>query len=428
LRLFIPLLLILTTPAAADDPPARVRSELSPRDSAWVGQRVTLAITLSTPDLFAGVPSFDMPDVAGAVVLPPAGSAVVGSETIDGESFTTQRHEFAIYAQRAEVVRIPAFVIRFESNSGFGTPAINRDVTTTDVSFTARTPPGAEGLGVVIAARNLKVRDEWQPEPKSVKVGDAFTRTVTVTADDVPGMVFPAFRLGGVDGLAAYPKEPAVNDHSERGSLTGERVESITYVCEAAGNATIPSRSLTWYDLDASKLKTVKIPGRTFAVAPAVSSVSTSNSPAPPKRPRWWQAAAAVAALLTICGLLAARFWPVLAGWAANRAECESRYFGAFGRACRSDDPHRAYVALLQWLDRFRGLSLDEFTRLAGEPRLTAAIADLTDRVYVRPNARPPAGWSGNHLFSLVARTRRGLRSSTVRCASHALPHLNPTE
>src|SRR5262249_52395321 len=162
------------------EPPPRVKVELSPKDGAWVGQRVTLAITLSTPDLFAGAPDFDLPTIPGAVVLPP-GSPIVGSETIGDTTFTTQRHEFAVYAQRAEVVRIPAFAIRFESNAGFGQPTIARQVTTGAVSFTAKTPPGADGLGIVIAARHLEVTDEWQPEPKAPRVGDAFTRTLTVT-------------------------------------------------------------------------------------------------------------------------------------------------------------------------------------------------------------------------------------------------------
>src|SRR5262249_46511061 len=138
------LLLFFAAPALADDPPARVRVELSTKDGAWVGQRVTLAITLSTPDLFAGAPSFAMPPIPGAVVLPPASSPVVGSETIGDTTFTTQRHEFAVYAQRAEVVRIPAFAIHFESNAGFGKPLIERRVTTEAVSFTAKSPPGAD--------------------------------------------------------------------------------------------------------------------------------------------------------------------------------------------------------------------------------------------------------------------------------------------
>ena len=106
MRPVLPLLLAATSAAAAAaDPPPRVAVALAPKDGAWVGQRVAFVVTLSTPDLFAGAPSFDVPPIPGVVVLPPAGSPVIGSETVGGDSFTTQRHEFAVYAQRPGTVR-----------------------------------------------------------------------------------------------------------------------------------------------------------------------------------------------------------------------------------------------------------------------------------------------------------------------------------
>ena len=88
--------LLLISTVLAIDPAPRVTIEILPKDGAWVGQRVTVAITLATPDFFSGVPTFDWPPITGVVVVPPAGSPVVGSETVDGVSFTTQRHEFAV--------------------------------------------------------------------------------------------------------------------------------------------------------------------------------------------------------------------------------------------------------------------------------------------------------------------------------------------
>src|SRR5262249_12707546 len=55
-RFAVLLLAFVAAPAVAADPQPRVKVELSPKADAWVGQRVTLAITLSTPDFFSGVP------------------------------------------------------------------------------------------------------------------------------------------------------------------------------------------------------------------------------------------------------------------------------------------------------------------------------------------------------------------------------------
>jgi hypothetical protein len=427
-NLAVVLHLLAIAPGAADDPPARVKVELSPKEGAWVGQKVTLAITISTPDLFAGAPSFDLPSVPGAVVLPPEGSPVVGSETFGETTFTTQRHEFAVYAQRTGEVRIPAFMIRFESNAGFGQPIIKRQVSTEPIAFTAKTPPGAGGLGTVIAARNLKVTDEWQPEPQSPRMGDAFTRTLTVTADDVPGMVFPPFRLDGIDGLAAYPKEPTVNDHNERGELTGQRIEMITYVCEADGTVTVPDRTLTWYDLDANELKTAQVPGRTFTIAPAPKPDRTPGpaTPAPNARTGRWRDVASIGIVLVSCGIVAALLWRRCARPYDSWAESEPASFARLRRACRCDDPHGAFVALLYWLDRFGPMSLEEFSRRSDDPALTGAIAVLAEHAYTRPGARLSAEWSGTPLFARITIARRRLRSSATRARADSLPPLNP--
>jgi hypothetical protein len=421
------LLLLSSASNAADDPNPRVEIELATKEEVWVGQRVALAITLATPDLFAGAPSFDLPPIPGAVVLPPPGSPVVGSERIGDSTFTTQRHEFAVYAQRAGLVQIPAFAIRFESNAGFGRPIVKRQVITKALSFVAKPPPGAGGLGTVIAARNLKVFDDWRPEPRAPRVGDAFTRTLTVTADDVPGMVFPSFRLDGVDGLAVYPKEPAVNDHTDRGSLTGQRIETITYVCEAVGTATVSDRTLTWYDLVANELKTTKVPGRSFAIAPAPKPDPAPDAAAgaPSARFGRWRDVVAIGSCLILGGPLAAWLWRRCVRsyqiWSGSEPAC----FARFRRDCRSNDPHAAFVALLRWLDRFGPKSLDEFAHRAGDPELTGEIAAIADRVYV-PLDAPSVNWSGEQLFVRTALARRRLAVSTTRPGAHSLPPLNP--
>jgi hypothetical protein len=424
------LLLLLVTPAVAADAEPRVKVELSPRDGAWVGQRVTLAVTLHAPDLFAGVPSFDVPPIPGAVVVPPAGSPVIGSESVGGDMFTTQRHEFAVYAQRPGVVRIPPFPIRFETNAGFGKPTVRRQVTTAELSFTAKTPPGAEGLGTVIAARGLTVTDEWRPEPKAAKVGDAFTRTLTVAAADVPGMVFPPLRGDVVEGLAAYPKQPAVDDRTDRGMLTGRRVETVTYVCEKPGTVTVPDRTLTWFDLDAKELKTVKLQGRTFTVSPNPNAAATpAAAPAPtPPRAGWWWILGAAGGLAALGWFVTVRVWPWWKLVRAERAESDARYFARFRHACHASDPHGVYVALVAWLDRFGPMTIDDFIARAGDPELAKGIDALRDRVYTRSDPAATVMWSAHHLLERTESARRRCRSATGHLGADPLPPLNPSD
>ena len=128
----------------------------------------------------------------------------------------------------------------------------------------------------MISARNLKVEETWTPEPGKAKAGDAFTRTITFTAPEVPAMAFPPFPAVKIDGLGIYAKPPEVLDKSNRSSLSGNRRDTITYVCQRAGQFTIPAVRLTWFDLDAQKLRTIDFPARHLSVSsnPALESTA----------------------------------------------------------------------------------------------------------------------------------------------------------
>ena len=421
------LALVLTTQTPTTDLAPRARVQVSPKEGGWVGQCVTLTITLATPDLFAGVPVFEFPPIPGAIVLPPAGSPDVGSERVDDTTFTTQRHAFSIYAQRPGTIHIPPIPIRFESNAGYGKPTIARRVTAEEVSFTAKNPPGAEELGTVIATADLEVAADWQPEPKTPKVGDAFTLTVTVTASDVPGMVLPPLRFGPINGVAAYPKEPVVNDQTVRGELTGRRTDTVTFICERPGTVTIPDRALSWFDLTSEQLKTERIGGRTFEVAPDPKSMVEQGPSAPeePERGGWWRLPALVA-IVILSGLLVRGMWTWWKQIRAARAGSETAFFARFGQACRAADAHTIYVAFLGWLDHFGPMTVHDFTDRAGDPQLTQAVNDLRNRLYSRSDRVGP--WTEAHaLFVRAKLARRRLRTKnpSIR-AAHSIPPLNP--
>lgn len=53
-------------------------------------------------------------------------------------------------------------------------------------------------------------------------------------------------------GLGVYPKPPVVEDAMQRGEFTGQRVETVTYICEQPGTYTLPALTipalLRWLD------------------------------------------------------------------------------------------------------------------------------------------------------------------------------------
>jgi hypothetical protein len=273
--LMVSLAILISGAASAQEP--KVRSTLAKQDDLWVGQRIPFVVELLAPGFFSGTASFDLPNPPGMILMPPVSSPTVGSEEIDGVSYTVQRYELAVLARRAGEQTIPAFPVRFSfKRQPLEKETIPATGKTEPLKFSVKLPPGAEKLGSILSARGLQVVESWKPEPGKSKAGDAFTRTITYSAPDVPAMAFPPFPTGRIDGLGIYPKPPEVLDRSVRGDLQGKRIDSFTYVCQRPGQFVIPATRLTWFDLDTRKLQTIEFPARTLDVAPNAALASTA--------------------------------------------------------------------------------------------------------------------------------------------------------
>jgi hypothetical protein len=274
----VALFAIWFTPLQAQEP--KIRASLATQNDIWVGQRLKLIVELLAPGFFSGTPAFELPDPPGILLVPPRGSPVVSSEEIDGTSYTVQRHELWVVSRVAGKQTIPPLTVRFGyKRQPLDTDVVQASVTTTPLEFTVKTPPGAEHLGSIISARDLTVTETWQPEPGKAKAGDAFTRTVTFSAPDVPAMSFPPFPAGRIDGLGVYANQPAVLDHSDRGEARGERRDAITYVCKSPGQYVIPAVRLSWFNLDTQELQTIELPERTLDVAPNPALAAAHSAP-----------------------------------------------------------------------------------------------------------------------------------------------------
>ncbi len=288
-----------------------VRAKLQLPDTLWTGQKVTLVVELLAPGYFSGAAAFDLPDAPGLILLPPTEHPVVSGETIGDTYYVIQRHELAVYPASAGPHTIPPITVRFAFKR---TPLDHDDVaatvTTKALTLTVATPPGAESLGQVISARKLEVTETWEPDPAKTKpkTGDAFTRTITFTAPEVPGMVFPPFPAGKIAGLKLYPKSPALLDHDERGAFAGGRRDTIVYVCERPGRFTVPAVRLTWWDLDARKLRIVDLPARTFEVRPNPAlSPTAAATPGVAETAAWhWRQLAGFSVLAALLVAMAA--------------------------------------------------------------------------------------------------------------------------
>lgn len=322
----------------------RVQARLG-QDTAWTGQAVSLIITLYSPGPFSGTASFDWPELP-ALAFVRAGNPLVGSESIDGKTWLTQRHEFAIYTQGAGDVIIPPFRVRFAGKTSFTSEPEAVEGITPELRFRSEHPPGTEHLGIVVAASNMTVSQTWQPDSiGTVEAGDVITRTVVRRATGTTAMMLPPVDIETPPGVRRYVTDPTVQDFTERGAAQAVRSETIKYQFERPGTFALPDLAVTWWDTNARALKRVTLPGSTVDV----DATDMVEEPLAADPESGWR----LAGWLLAFGMALFMLWKPVERWLIVRRIRLNDPAMAAGRrflaACRSNAAAEAYAAGLQW-------------------------------------------------------------------------------
>jgi hypothetical protein len=417
------------TPVHAAEPVLLHASLVQP-GPVVVSERVKITVELLTLTTFASAPVFDLPTIPGALFMKLEDRPVLGTEQIDGESYTVQQHELALFVMRPGAVQVPPFIVRFEFPLHFGEKPVEHRLTTPLLQVEAHMPPGAENLLGLTTTRELHVNQTWQPQPTKADVGDGFTRTVTLTAPDVPGMVFPPLPLTKVDGLAVYPKPPVIQDQVERGDFTGKRIDTVTYICERAGQFTLPALVIPWWDLKNRQLMQVTLPAVTLEVepGPAPNADVASTTQLTAWQWLWWPISVSLL-LAVMVGVIWRKREACLAMWKRWRAQCLGSEAGHFARlldACGSNDARLTYNALLRWLDSsYHGpdvATIEAFVAKHPDVILRRHVEALQESLLGRTT-----DWNSAVLAEALRRVRRQQVQRNTTTDEGRLPALNPS-
>jgi hypothetical protein len=427
--------MLVQTPALAIE--GRVRLSFDGGQPLWVGQKVELNLDLMTTGFSFSDQHFQLPEPGGALLLQTDSSTIKATEQIDGVTWQILRYPVLLYAQRAGEISVPAFEVTFSAAEGYGSEPEAFRFSTGPLSLEARLPPGVDSADGLVVTTDFTLEVDWQPAlaQGTAKVGDAFTRIVTRRARDISGMVFSPLPLPRIEGLAVYPREPVVQDRSNRGELTGERVESVTFVCEQPGRYTLPAHVVSWWDPQKQQLIERPIPEVVLEVAanPALPSADeaelsqrTSVSVTQWQLSGWWIAAALL--VLAVAAVLIRRFYqPLAARWRMwmRRAESERTLFNRVVMSCWGDDPVAVYNALMRWLDDYRDGSAP-VTLSALLTRHPDAVLERELTLLQQAMLTARSDWSGRALIVALSRWREAVTDDGAKRRNSELAPLNP--
>jgi hypothetical protein len=402
------------------------------QEEVVVGQPVTVIIEVLVPTFFRGAPAYDPLDVEDAIAFfNDRGTNF--TERRDGATWAGQRRSYTIYPSRAGTYAIPTLGV--EVRYGVGSRAVIDTAFADPVSFAAVIPEEAQGGPAFVAARELRLSQRYEPVPDTIRVGDAFRRTITTEVDGTLSLIVPPLSFDSIDGLAVYPDPPRLTDDGgERGtSVTGQRVESAAYVAQVEGTYRLPPVAVAWWDWSERAMRRSEVPGVALVVVANPDLVAEYALPPDSVDVAMAEAEAAVSVglgpvlrlwLIRVgsVGLLLFVTWRLLAprlsdlrrtleAGRTKRAESERAHFRRLQQAARTNDPGATANALAAWLTRFQPTSVRPTWRtlvqLADSDELTHALTQLDSVLYGR--RATSATWSGVELARQIDRARTRL-------------------
>ena len=406
-----------------------------------VGQPTTLTVDVLAPNYMTAPPVLPEFQLRNAVTRPLG--TINQTEQRDGMTYAGVRFEFALHPLEPGTYAVAGMTVTLTYAAA---PPATREVTLAlpRLDFQAFIPDAAAALDPFVSATRLTVEQDVQRSSEHLKVGDALTRIITIKAEGAPAMLLPPLRLAEIDGLARYPADPSLQEHTDRrtDALSATRVDQATYMLQRAGEFLLPAIEIRWWNVAAERIESARLD----AVALQVMDNPAAGTASPPQEARshWrrladaavehWPSLIGGTALLLVLAWLLPRLTRALVRRYRQRREIylrsEAYAFARLRAAARGRDPSRAYFALLDWLDHFAPLGADRTVaalRRAGEdPALDAELAAIERRLFA-PKA-DPAGWSGRTMLRHLrgARHRLRRRAGYHQPAPTLPPDLNP--
>jgi len=413
--------------AQDEDVKAEVAASIQQNTEIWAGQQVTLNLDLKTTGFSFSNTHFSLPEVSNAFLMQLDSTTIKMSETKDGESWQQLRYPLALFPQKSGLITIPPIDVRFSTSAGFGKPVKDFDFKTEPLEMSVSLPPGVGQDELIVTTRSFQLEHNWQPESTIAKTGDAFTLTVTRRADDISAMLLPPIPIFRTNGLAAYPQTPEINDKTNRGDLTGERIDSITWVVEKASAYEIPGIRFQWWDPTKRELRQQVIPGIKLDIVGSSTdgsnAVTNEIAEAEPRQLLPWL-------MFALVGILAGTVWRKSRQDKGGTHQVDEKStFADLQKACKTNQANKTHSAIYAWLaccppisgTGSRPVTLGKLAQIMNDDQLARELEELQQAMI-----SSPINWNGDALLISLKRIRRRINTQKTVQSRNLLAPLNP--
>lgn len=281
-----------------------------------------------------------------------------------------------------------------------------------------------------LPARQVTFQQHWTPALEDdIITGTAITRLISLQADGITDSHLPAISAPMSKAFKVYVDKPSLSHRYEDQGIQSQREERHAFVFESAGQYTVASTQLPWWNTLTDQLEYAELPQQTLKVkATALPPLATPNTAinftdnrdlVSTQQLRIWQILSLILGILTLIGFALwwrARHQPAIVNL-VNTGPSPRSLQDDLKKACLANDPISTRQALDAWV-RLHPESLADMA--ARDATLSQALDTLNSTLYSENNS----DWQGLALW--LAINQLSFHKQAKSSSDDQLPPLYP--
>ena len=232
-----------------------------------------------------------VPDIPNAVVIP-VGDTRSTTEVLPEGRYGVLEQRYAIFPEQSGSLRIPEISVTssVRLDSGGKTRRSGIRVSTREVRLDVLPMPASYPADQPwLPAKQVAIRDLWEPNRLSFDLGDPVRRTLTIEVTGNTGSSIPPVALGLPEAhFKQYPEPERISESAQGTDVAGTRQQAYSIVPVAPGALRLPELSLTWWDTVNRRVRVTTAAAGQVRIAgelPAASEGVPSSDPLAARAP-----------------------------------------------------------------------------------------------------------------------------------------------
>lgn len=349
----------------------------------------------------------------------------------NGKKFNVFERKYAVFPQVAGDLTFSPIVFDGKIVSGrasfFEVQTQHKRLESNPLQVSVQPIPAPFNRKNWLIANQVTVQEEWSKDLSQLSIDEPVTRTIVIKANGCLGSQIPHLNLEGPEAFKQYFDKPeSVNQSTDQG-IIGSLTLKMALIPTKAGEFTLPSLSIPWWNSSTGKIETASIPAKTLHIPESpvtlnqemanpslqndlngykIESENTNEHPffAPFGRRELFSISLNLILMCFLFYLI--RKYPV-----SSRREVESIRLirSKLRSACKRNQAKEAEVYFLDWFKWYypHEKSHNLYTAKACLPlEFTQTLADLSKHLY--GSEIHPTQWDGSSLWKIISHYKVG--------------------